>query len=74
MFGSTKASCPDCIVVLVLRNCETVLSFILADVFNMYLKKSCFSDCWKVSPVVHALKNTDERSKPKNCGLFFFCG
>ena len=46
---SSKASGPDCISVVVLKNCESELSHILAELFSMFLKKSCFPDCWKVS-------------------------
>ena len=45
---SSKVSGPDCIPVVVLKNCEPELSYILAKLFNNCLKKSCFSDCWKV--------------------------
>ena len=48
----SKASDPDCIPVLVLKNCELELSYILAELFNKCLKESCFSNCWKVSSVV----------------------
>ena len=49
---SSKTSGPDCIPVVVLKNCEPQLSYILADLFMMCLKESCFPDCWKVSSVV----------------------
>ena len=49
---SSKASGPDCIPVVVLKNCEPKLSYILAELFNMCLKESCFSNYWKVSSVV----------------------
>ena len=42
---SSKASGPDCIPVVVLKNCEPKLSYILAELFNMSLKESCFPDC-----------------------------
>ena len=42
---SSKASGPDCIPVVVLKNCEPELSYILAEIFNMCLKESCFPDC-----------------------------
>ena len=48
---SSKASGPNCIPVVVLKNCEPELSYILAEIFNMFLKESCFPDCWKVSLV-----------------------
>ena len=44
----SKASGPDCIPVVVLKNCEPELSYILAELFNKCLKESCFPDCCKV--------------------------
>ena len=41
---SLKASGPDCIPVVVLKNCEPELSYILAELFNICLKESCFPD------------------------------
>ena len=51
----SKASGPDCIAVVVLKNCEPELSYTLAELFNKCLKESCFPDCSKVSPVVPVL-------------------
>ena len=62
----SKSSGPDCIPVVVLKNCEPELSYILAQLFNKCLKESCFPDCWKVSSVVHVFKNSGERSTAKN--------
>ena len=62
----TKASSPDCIPVMVLKNCEPELSFILAELFNKCLKESCFPDCWKVSSVVPVFKSVGEMSTAKN--------
>ena len=62
----SKASCPDCIPVVVLKNCEPELSYILAELFNKCLKESCFPDCWKVSSVVPVFKNVGERFAAKN--------
>ena len=53
----SKASGPDCIPVVVLKNCEPELSYILADLFNKCLKESCFPVCWKVSSAVPVFKN-----------------
>ena len=64
---SSKASGPHCIPVVVLKNCEPELSYILAKLFNMCLKESCFPHCWKVSSVVPVFKNVGERSTAKNC-------
>ena len=62
----SKASGPDCIPVVVLKNCEPELSYILAELFNKCLKESCFPDCWKVSSMVPVFKNVGERSTDKN--------
>ena len=40
-----KVPRPDCIPVVVLKNCEPELSYILDELFNMCLKESCFPDC-----------------------------
>ena len=62
----SKASGPDCIPVVVLKNCEPELSYILAELFNKCLKESCFPDCWKVSSMVPVFKNVGERSRAKD--------
>ena len=59
---SSKASGHDCILVVVLKNCESELPYILVELMNMHLKESCFPDCWKVSLVVSVIKNVGERS------------
>ena len=63
---SSKASGPDCVPVVVLKNCEPERSYILAKLFNKCLKESCFLECWKVTSVVHVFKNVGERSTAKN--------
>ena len=63
---SSKASGPDCIPVVVLKNCRPELSYILTKLFNICQKESCFPDCWKVSLVVPVFKNVGERSTAKN--------
>ena len=62
----SKASGSDCIPVVVLKNCEPELSYILAELFNKCLKESCFPDCLNVSLVVPVFKNVGERSTAKN--------
>ena len=57
---------PDCIPVVVTKNCEPERSYILAEFFSMCLKESCFGDFWKVSLVVPVFKNVGERSTTKN--------
>ena len=49
---SSLASSLDCIPVVVLKNYEPELSYILAELLNKCLKESCFQDCWKVLLVV----------------------
>ena len=62
----SKASDPDCIPAVVLKNCEPELAYILAELFSKCLKESCFPDCWKVSSVVPVFKNVGQRSTAKN--------
>ena len=64
--NSSKVSGLDCIPVVVIKKCEPELLYILAELFNMCLKESCFPDCWKVSSVVSVFKNVGERSSAKN--------
>ena len=72
---SSKASSPDCTSVVLLKNFDPELSYMLAELFNMCLEESCFPNCWKVSLVVPVFKNVEERSTVKNyhpVGLFFW--
>ena len=62
----SKASGPDCVPVVVLKNFELELSYTLAELFNKCLKESCFPNCWKVSSVVPVFKNVGERPTAKN--------
>ena len=51
---------------VVLKNCEPDISYILAELLNMCLKESCFPDFWKVSSLVPVFNNVGERSTAKN--------
>ena len=62
----SKTSGPDCIPMVVLKNYEPELSYILAELFNKCLKECCFPDCWKLSSVVPVFKNIGERSTVKS--------
>ena len=62
----SKASGPDCIPVVVLKNCEPELSYVLAELINKCPKEYCFPDCWKISSMVLVFKNVGERSAAKN--------
>ena len=64
----SKTSGPNCIPVVICKNCEPDFSYILAGLFTKCLKESCFSDCLKVSLVVPIFKNVEERSTAKNYG------
>ena len=57
---------PDSIQVVVLKNCEPELSYVVAKIFNVCLEEYCFPDCWKVSLVVPILRNIGERPVAKN--------
>ena len=63
-----KASGPDCILVVVLKNCEPQLSYLLDDLFSMCLLEFVFPDCWKVSSEVPVLEVYDKKLPP--CLIF----
>ena len=69
---SSKASGPDYIPVVILKNCEPELPYILAKLFNKCLKESCFPDCWKVSSVVLVLRILGKRLQLKTTTLLAF--
>ena len=69
---STKASDPDCIPVVVLKNGELELLYIPAEHFNISLEESCFPDCWKVSSVVPVFKNVGKGLQLKTTTLLAF--
>ena len=69
----SKASGPDYISVVVLKNCQPELSYILAELSNKCLKESCYPDSWKVSSLVPVFKNVGERSTGENyCPVSLF--
>ena len=51
---------------VVLKNCEPELSYILAKLFHKFLKEPCFPYYWKVSSVVPVFNNAGKRSAAKN--------
>ena len=57
---------------VVLKNCQPQLSYILANLSKMYLKESFFLDCSKVSFVVSIFKNVGEGFTTKTTALLFF--
>ena len=54
------------IPVVVLKNCQPELSYILAELFTISLRESRFPGCWKVLSVVPVFKNVGERLATKN--------
>ena len=48
----SKGLGPEYIPVVILKGCESKISFIQAEIFNICLKQTCFPDCWKISSVV----------------------
>ena len=54
------------IPVVVLKNCQPELSYILAELFTISLRESHFPGCWKVLSVVPVFKNVGERLATKN--------
>ena len=51
---------------VVQKNCEPELFYILAELFNKCLKESSFPDCWKILSVVPVFKNVGDRSTAEN--------
>ena len=67
----SKASRLDCIPMVVLKNYESELSYILAELFNKCLKESCFPDCCNdFSKVFEKLVNNRIVDYLEICGLF----
>ena len=66
---SSKTSDPDCMPMMILKNFEAKLSYMLADLFNINWKASCFPDCRQVLPLVTVFKNVGERSVSKTYHL-----
>ena len=62
----SKESGLDCIPVVVLKDCESEIFYILADLISKCLKKSSFPNCWKVSLMVPQFNNVGQRSNAKN--------
>ena len=69
---SSKASGPDCIPVVALKNCKPELSYILTELFNICLRDSCFPDSWKVSSVPLYLRMLDKGLRLKTTSLLVF--
>ena len=64
-----KASAPNCILMVVLKNCEPQLSYVLDHLFNMCLQEFFIPDCWKALSVVPVLQVYQKN--PKTLFVFF---
>ena len=62
---SSKTFGPDCIPVVLLKNCKPELSYMLPQLLNMCLNESCFPYYWKFSLVVSVYKNVGQSSTAK---------
>ena len=62
----SRASHPECVPVLVLKNCKPELSKMLGEPFEKCLGDSCFPECGKVISVVSVFKNGGEISTTKD--------
>ena len=61
---ANKATGPDQIPVVVLKNLSPELSLIIAKLFNRCIKEKCFPSSWKLSSVRPVFKNCGEHSTP----------
>ena len=57
---------PDSVPVIVMKNSEPELLYILAESSNICRREFCFLDFWKDLDVIAVFKNVRERSTPKN--------
>ena len=69
---SSRACGPGDIPVVVLKNYESELSYVLGVLFNICLKESRFPDCCKASSVVPVFKNVGESLQLKTADLLVF--
>ena len=67
-----KAPGPDSIPMVVLKNYEPDLSYILAEIFNKCLEGSCFPDYWKVSSMVLYLRTSGKGLQLKTTAMLVF--
>ena len=51
---------------VVVRNYEPKLSYMLTELLNKFWKQSCFPNSWKLSSLFPVFKNVGERSIAKN--------
>ena len=70
--ASSKVPGPDCILVVVIINCESKLSYIAAEPANMCLNESCFAYGGKVSSLFPLFMSVDRCTAKNYCPLVFF--
>ena len=71
-FDLSKGSGPDCVPVVVLKNCDPGLSYILAELFNKYLKQSCFPEVGRFSQCSLYLRMLEKGQQLKTTVLLVF--
>ena len=71
-FDLSKGSGPDCVPVVVLKNCDPGLSYILAELFNKYLKQSCFPEVGRFSQWSLYLRMLEKGQQLKTTVLLVF--
>ena len=71
-FDLSKESGPDCVPVVVLKNCDPGLSYILAELFNKYLKQSCFPEVGRFSQWSLYLRMLEKGQQLKTTVLLVF--
>lgn len=64
---SSKESGLDNNPVAFLKYCESGLSYISSDLFNVYLTGPCYQDRLKVASVIQVFKNAGESYVVQNC-------
>ena len=63
---------PNCVLMVFLKKCESEISYILSEFFNICPKDSRFTDCWKNLYVVTVCKDVAEMSMAINYHPFSF--
>ena len=71
-FDLSKGSGPDSVPVVVLKNCDPGLSYILAELFNKYLKQSCFPEVGRFSQWSLYLRMLEKGQQLKTTVLLVF--
>ena len=66
----SKLACPGYISISALKNCDPECSYTLADLLNVYLRKFCCPDYFKVFYVVSVIEKWPETTTLSALALF----